>query len=163
MSQSVEAQDHTQDIERTINNIQACYIEDTTQINRTYRQAIVNAPNSAMELNAINQAENEYSNLVKEYYKLLFKNLNREEKILIMNDQRKWKQFINTERSIYSNFSKPPYVMNHESKDRYVFFAKRYLSQTQDRLGSLYTFLQHIYLRNHKNNLVIDKVCVSPL
>lgn len=153
----------TNDRELSINNIEEYYTKDTTRIHSDYRKAIEVAPSLVMRLKAINEAEEAYNNLVNEYFKLLFQNLNKEERILIMNDQRRWKQYVRVELKLYNTFAKPPYVQKSDNKEQYVYYAKRYLEQTRQRAKSLYLFLLAINRRNNQGLYKIEKECVSPL
>ncbi|MDC1106766.1 hypothetical protein OAT16_08660 [Prolixibacteraceae bacterium] len=150
-------------IELTIENIELRYTTDTAIINKAYSKAIQSAPNAAMRLRAISDAEDSYTYLVNEYFKLLFQNLKKEERIMIMNDQRRWKKFIQTQLKLYSTFSRPPYVHKDQYQNQYIHFSKKYLEQTKERLNSLYVFIRSVHQRNYKGAYQIERECVSPL
>ncbi|QZT36606.1 hypothetical protein K5X82_15340 [Halosquirtibacter xylanolyticus] len=153
----------TEKRELTIENIEFQYSADTAKVNRQYCKDMQAAPSAVMILKAINDAEDSYNNLVNEYFKILFQNLNKDERIMIMNDQRRWKQFIRAQLKLYGTFSKPPYVHKDQNQHHYIYYSKKYLEQTKQRLNTLFSFIRSVYRRNHQDAFQLERECVSPL
>ena len=92
---------------------------------------------------AIIDAELEYDTLLNKYFQLLINKLDVSDKDILIQSQRNWIQFRDSERKLNDEISKDDYSGGGSSQR--VIIASRYIEITKKRVLELYGYLTRFY------------------